>query len=273
MSNKEKYIGQSKIKGVPKKPLIFKLSEKVKDTLDDLQDQINHIVYDGGIVYNDFGYDQNIGISQKTLTEAINDLWDKIESITGEAYRGISMAVAPSYYIGEDGCTVHIAASALDIAGVFEEIWFYWNDSEEPFAGSAEPTDYFEFDTEIAETTYIKCKAKILGIWHQASKLITHFSSYWLGFGTDYQSIMDKEHLVYPVPHHMRAAYDLIANENDHLFIILGEAIAPEFIRADMNGMEIKFNQSTVTVGDNVYKIFTSKDIYREGAYNIDING
>ena len=69
------------------------------------------------------------------------------------------MVVTPSYYVGEDGCTVHISASSIEASGIFEEIWFYWNDNTEPFAGSPEPVNHFEFDTEISETTYVKCKA------------------------------------------------------------------------------------------------------------------
>jgi hypothetical protein len=64
----------------------------------------------GVVLSNQFGDEQYIGINQKTLTKAINDLWNKIESITGESDKSINMIVTPSYYIGENGCTVNISA-------------------------------------------------------------------------------------------------------------------------------------------------------------------
>ena len=71
-----------------------------------------------------FGDSDLIGISQKTLTNAINRIWDKIEDITGETLRGISMSVNPEYFIS--GSTiVNITANAVEASGLFEHIAFY----------------------------------------------------------------------------------------------------------------------------------------------------
>lgn len=72
----------------------------------------------------------------------------------------------------------------------------------------------------------------------------------------------------------MRGAYDIHVADGDHIIIILGENIAPQFIRADMNGFEIPFNSGETIVKDgNNYVVFTSQNTYIEGIYNIDING
>lgn len=199
-------------------------------------------------------------------------MWNKLEDVTGEVLRGISMAVTPSYYIGEDGCAVHISASSIETSGIFEEIWFYWNDNIEPFAGSSEPVNGFEFDTEISETTYIKCRAKILGIWYEDYKLITHYPSIWIGAGNNYQSVMTDAHIA-QLRQHMRGEVDITAQAGNRIYIIIAESLADGFIRADMNGIEIAFTQSTITIDDKRYKVFASENTYQAGTYNIDING
>ena len=245
----------------------------------DLQNQIASQQIHGLAVSNVFGMeeaDKLIGISKYTLTEAFNKIWQMFEDITGEAYRGISMVVTPSYYIGEGGCTVHIEASTMNTLGIFEEIEFYWNDDAEPFVFSKEPVSHFEFDTEISESTYIKCRAKIMGLWYEAQKLITNYSSFFLGSGDTYTDMLDsqghfKPEYAIPVK---RAAHDVEVGDDKHIIIAIGENLRDWFIRADLNGMEIAFNESApIDIDGYNYIILTSVDTYQEGVMNIDING
>jgi len=246
-------------------PLLKPLKEKDAD----LQNQIDSFNAHGLSVSNQFGNNQHIGISQKTLTLAFNKLWQKLEDITGEVLQGISMAVTPSYYIGEEGCTVNITADTVDTAGIFEYIKFYLNGE---LIGEAEEVHHFETETEISDTSVVRCEAQILGIPYEESKTITHYASFWLGAGTDYTDIMDNEHLV-PIHRVMRCAKDITASEDDRIFIVIGESLSERFIRADINGAEIPMTEETVTIEDVTYKVFTSENTYQAGTYNIDING
>jgi hypothetical protein len=83
---------------------------------------------------------------------------------------------------------------------------------------------------------------------------------------------MDVQHVI-PITNGMRGAYDVIVHEGEHIIVIVGESLREGFIRADINGVEIAFTESTVTVDDNTYRVFVSKDTYQAGTYNIDING
>ena len=92
---KERYIGNSKVKEQYNKPLVFvlkdgsvsekKLAPELRNKINNLQNQIDSIDEHGIAVSNEFGTDQHISISQYTLTGAINKLWQKIEDITGES--------------------------------------------------------------------------------------------------------------------------------------------------------------------------------------------
>lgn len=241
----------------------------IRQAVEDLQNQIDSLDEHGVALSNQFGNDAHIGISQKTITEAINRIWQKIEDITGEVLQGINMVVTPEYFISEDGATVHVSANTVEANGIFEKLSFYVNGA---LVAQAENTDQFEADIELTETSLIKCVAKIMGVEYIREKIVTHYNSFWLGAGTDYTDIMDAAHTI-PITNGMRGAYNVTCADGDHIFVIVGDTLAAGFIRADLNSIEIPFTESTVTLDGKTYKVFTSDNTYIAGTYNIDING
>lgn len=229
----------------------------------------------GGVaLLQDFGNSIYFGVSQKVLTEAFNKIWAKIEDITGESLLGFQMAVTPEYYIGEEGCNIHVTATTVDTVGVFEEIRFLingiqvWPTTEE----EGKNVSYAEFDTEISETSVVECDAKILGVPYSKQAIITHYSSFWLGAGSTHSDVMKNSNLR-PITNGMRGAYNIDLTSGQKIIIVLGTSLRQGFIRADINGVEIAFVETTVTVDGNTYKVLTSENTYQAGTYNIDING
>ena len=216
-----------------------------------------------------FGNSEDIGVTQKTLTDGFNKIWAKIEDITGESLLGFQMAVTPEYYIGEEGSNIHVTATTVDTVGVFEYIKFYINGQ---LIKEGENVDYMEFDTEITETSVVTCVAKILGVEYQKQAIITHYSSFWLGAGSTYSDVMKNSNLR-PITNGMRGAYNIDLASGQKIIIVLGKSLREGFIRADINGVEIAFVETTVTVNGNTYKVLTSENTYQAGTYNIDING
>ena len=216
-----------------------------------------------------FGDSEDIGVTQKTLTDGFNKIWSKLEDITGESLLGFQMAVTPEYYIGEEGCNIHVTATTVDTVGVFEQLDFYINGQ---LINHGENVDYMEFDTEITETSVVTCVAKILGIEYQKQAIITHYSSFWLGAGSTYTDVMKNSNLR-PIANGMRGAYNIDLASGQKIIIVLGESLRQGFIRADINGVEIAFVETAVTVDGNTYKVLTSENTYQAGTYNIDING
>lgn len=238
-----------------------------------LDPDLLNIIYSAGEhgyhLSTEFGSSTVLGVCQKTLTIAFNSLWSKIEDITGESLHGISMVVSPTYFIGEDGCAVHITANTADTAGIFEKIQFFINGE---LLTEAENVDFFEFDTNIAETSVVMCKAKILGIEYVEQKVITHYSSFWLGAGDTYTDIMNLAYVI-PITNGMRGAYNVRVADGQHIFIVVSDSLREGFIRADINGVEIKFVENSIVRDGKVYKVFTSENTYQTGTFNIDING
>lgn len=222
---------------------------------------------DGTALAGDFGSSEYSGINQKTITEAINKIWDTLGEISGKNYQGIIFEVSPEYFVGEKG-NIHIKASTEDTTGIFEKLQIYSNGE---LVVETENTNYFEYDFEITETSVIMCKAKILGIEYTQMKTITHYNSFWIGAGTSYEDAMTLNNIV-PITNGLKGSYNITFNQGDYLFIIIGDSLREEFARADMNGMEIPFTEREISIDENTYKIFTSQNPYNSGTYNIDIN-
>jgi hypothetical protein len=70
-----------------------------------------------------------------------------------------------------------------------------------------------------------------------------------------------------------RAAKDVTLTSGQHIIIVMGQYMRPGFIRADINGVEIEFTESTYIENGNTYAVLTSVNTYQSGTYNIDING
>ena len=223
----------------------------------------------GSAITDQFGNSELVAVNQKVHTAAINKIYEILEDITGNIYHGINMVVTPEYFIGEDGATVSITANTTETNGIFEFIEFYINES---LIARGENVDYFTYNTTINETSVVKCVAKILGVEYTRKKLITHYNSFWLGAGAAYSDIMDVEHVI-PITNGMRGAYDVDVAQGQHIIIIVGESLAGGFLRADLNGVEIPFTESTITVDNKNYRVFTSENTYNAGTFNIDING
>ena len=241
-----------------------------EDKLDeDLLNQIRSAGAHGYALAKEFGDSTLIGVCQKALTKAFDKVYGILEELSGNVYRGISMVVTPSYFISEEGCDVHITATTVEANGVFEHIAFFV-DGE--LIAEAEDVESFETDAELTETAEVKCVAKIMGIEYERVKVVTHYNSFWLGAGASHQDIMDVNHLI-PIKNGMRGAYDVNVLDGQHIIIVLGESLREGFLRADINGVEIPFVESTVTVNGNRYKVFVSENTYQAGTYNIDVNG
>lgn len=289
---KEKYIGESGMLSQPSKKLTLviadgavttdkigdesvtpeKLSprimtEVIEPTYAELQTQINNI--NNGNLTNDFGDREDLAISQVTLTEAINGLWEKIESVTGENLYDISMTIVPNFFVSTDGCDINLTAHSVSATNKFDKVTFYMDGVE---IGSDYNTQNYTTTAFTDHTVTITCVAKILGKNYTKEQVITYYKAFWLGAGTNYRQVMNMEHLI-PITENMRGAYDVPCNAGDHIYIIMGESMLPTFLRADINGFELQFDRNLVTVDDNDYYVLTSVNTYKAGTYNVDING
>lgn len=289
MSQRDKFVGEAPLDEQVKKPLHFvlkpgsvgnkhlqkgcitadKLAEEfIKDLVKDLAEEAIEEIK-GKIVADKFGNSTAITISQRLLTDTINDIYNQLRDIKGEPPVGLYLTASPEYFIGEEGCDVHI--KAISTQGIMEHVAFYVDDVKIE-NGESEFVYQFEADTHIDKTSVIRCEATIFGIDYSVDKVLTHYTSFWLGAGASYTDIMDTSHTI-PIEQTIRGAFNVECGEGEHIIVIVGDTLKKGFVRADLNGFEIPFSVQKITKNGNIYWVFTSENVYHKGTYNIDING
>ena len=240
---------------------ITKLEAKIKQ-LETLVKSFLKTKDTGQAFSNEFGNDDFIGVNQKTLTKTINKIWNKLSEISGEGYQGILLEVTPEYFYGEQ-TIVHIIASTEHTNDIFERLEIYL-DGE--LITEVKNVEHFEYDLPVTKTSVLMCKAQILGIEYTEQKTITHYHSFWMGAGQDYIDVMNTYNVINLDE---SKSYNKVFNPDDYLIIVTNE----NFIRADMNGLEIPFDEPyEINVDDTIYRVYKSKNTYKQGTYNIDIN-
>lgn len=225
---------------------------------------------EAGAITQEFGNNRELAISQKTLTDAINALWDKIGDITGETYGGFSMYVNPQYFYGEQ-CQVHIVVSPAGGRGPFEKLKIYANSEVVAEAENVETA--LEYDLTIDRKTILTCEAQIMGETYTETRTIEKFSEFWAGAADEgeYADIMNNSHRIQVNPAN-RYTVDIAFADNQKLYIVLNKDYG-EILRADMNGFEIPMTKTVQTIDNVEYYVYESDNNYNEGTYNIDING
>lgn len=244
------------------------LMDTIEQKCEELDTLIEDIKESKLSLSDQFGDSTAVGITQKTLTESINNIWAKLRDITGDDARELVMTITPPYFISNEGADVHIKATCKDANKVFEKVSLYLNGE---LLTEAENVESIDYDTHIDEESTIKCTAQIMGKEYSVEDTIKRYSNFFVGAGKVFTSIMDAEHSVEIGKH---KSINITCEDGDNIYVVIGEELASEFIRLDMNGFEIPFleGERTVVIDGVKYYIYISSNTYKAGTYNIDIN-
>ena len=98
-----------------------------------------------------------------------------------------------------------------------------------------------------------------------------HENVFYMGAGTSYTDVLNSAHMK-PVNVSMKINADVVCENGDNIILVIESSFRKYFFRADMNGVEMGFTESTQTVDGVEYKVLTSENTYGAGTYNIDIN-
>lgn len=217
-----------------------------------------------------FGDSQTLGISQNTLSKNFNLLAQEILNVTGKTL-GIVLDIIPPYVITATSDTITITVTSQ--FGYMDTVEIY---ADGVLIGSGANTLEFSVTHTIAQDTIIKAKAMILGNDYIEEKQVKKLFPYFIGAGNVYNDVMKPAYAI-PYDGKLTGSFNVSVNQGDHLFIIIPSYLRDSMVRtnilgevvasADMNGFEIPFDESTV--GD--LTVFTSKNTYNHGIYNIDI--
>lgn len=252
-------------------PLLDQLDRMHRIILRDLQNQINGFYDHGVALSNFFGDNTNIGISQKTLTYAINRIYDLLEEALDRTLKEFTWEVTPIYVYGQEPTAVTVTALPVEEGGILEHVEL-WVDGEIIEDATAEGVTSYAYTFETNKTVDVTLKAQVLGIPYERSQRVTHYDSFWMGGGSTYTSIYNKTDKVVDVSNGMRTSKNISVESGQYIFIVLGNYLKDAFVRADINGVEIPFLPADTTTLSG-FTIYKSENTYQAGTYNIDING
>ena len=264
---------------------ITSLWSLILNKLDDLEQRINSYTENGVALSNKFGDNETIGVSQKALTNVVNDLYSKLASCGCSNFSGmgIVMTVTPDSFVSNDGAYVHI--TVYPNAGVFEDIKVYLKDGdldEIPVQNMVynESKSYYETLEPILihDTTRVRAEGIILGIPYYEEKYIMKKKAFYIGSGSTWNEV---ENVINLRDLNSLGKYDVRVNrDGDFIFVIVDNSEAQNIIMLDnvstgqpsieMNGMLIPMT----TEIDNLrgLTIYKSKNRYQIGGYPITIN-
>lgn len=243
------------------------LDGKYSNITNELYSLIASLQVSGIALSQKFGYREDIGISQKTLTKAIGRLWEELGTITGKIYMDYTLTVEPSLIYSEVAESVVVTVDCSESISDFDSIKIYLNGELK-----AESHDVNRFTTNltIVETSIIRAEGIIMGKLISKESRVSKHIPFFMGSGLAYTDIMNEECRKVIVGT-LEGDYDaVLCTSGQYLFVIIPISRKEEFRRCkmDMNGFEIPFD---ITEMDD-FIVCRSKNVYQAGTYNIDIN-
>lgn len=242
------------------------LNEKcrcMQKQLNELRQLVTSYTAHGIALSRCFGPNDDIGVTQRSLTNEVTRIWNKLNEITGEPGKGICVEFTPEVIISEDAADVQVTVTSRD--EIFERVRIYVNDE---LAIDRHMTEGFVDHLTLTETSCVRTVAQILGREYTDIRIVSKLFPFFIGSGTEWQEVMKAENAK-PYRGHLRGSYDMkVTSENDHIYVIFPTWARDQMIRVDMNGYEIAVTEYQ---RDNL-TILESLNVYQAGKYNIDIS-
>ena len=233
--------------------------------IDDLENQMQSFLAtaSGGEAFSTmYGNSNVMGVTQKTLTETINGLYQLIFDTLGIEVGDVQISITPDSFFSNEAAVVNIAATAD--YGLFDFVKVYF-DGVKVIEETSVVT--FSEDRIIGGTTTIRVEAQVLGKLYTYEKTVTMASDLFVGAGATYQDVYDPQY-ARPYDGDPTGQYTVEVAEGQRIVIILPTADVSKIEQIEMNDFNIPMD--TTTFG--IYTAYTSLNTYQAGTYTIDIN-
>ena len=209
-----------------------------------------------------YGNSNVMGVTQKTLTETVNGLYQLIFDTLGIEVGDVQISITPDGFFSNEAAVVNIAATAD--YGLFDFVKVYF-DGVKVIEKTSVVT--FSEDRTIGKTTTIRVEAQVLGKLYTYEKTVTMASDFFIGAGATYEDVYDPQY-TRPYDGDPTGSYTVEVAEGQRIIIILPTADVSKIEQIEMNDFNIPMD--TTTFG--IYTAYTSLNTYQAGTYTIDIN-
>lgn len=189
--------------------------------IDDLENQMQSFLAtaSGGEAFSTmYGNSNVMGVTQKTLTETINGLYQLIFDTLGIEVGDVQISISPDSFFSNEAAVVNIAATAD--YGLFDFVKVYF-DGVKVIEETSVAT--FSEDRTIGGTTTIKVEAQVLGKLYTYEKTVTMASDFFIGAGATYEDVYDPQYAK-PYDGDPTGQYTIEVAEGQRIIIILPTA-------------------------------------------------
>lgn len=247
-------------------------TEKIKDanvTWEKIDANLKNIIATGGGQHGiplatEFGNSDEVGITQKTLTESRNDLQNQINTIINDK-AVVSLAASPNpVFVGDESvisltATTDTEASLITISKGVTII--------DAGSGLTLSTTDTITPSEAGNTTYI-ARFTIAGLQKTATKSVTAVYPVYYGAGSDYTDATNQASArITPA-----GTYTVtVANDEDYVFFVVPRTM--NITSAQMSGFDFPLEASVnVEIEDVEYKYYQGSNTYDAGTLTIVIS-
>lgn len=220
---------------------------------------IRSIISGGVALKQEFGENNDFGISQAFLTQIIKSIQNQINYIRGENVFGLTLTASPN--IIRPGLATPVTITGT-INGNADEIGITIN-SESTIV---ENTNSCTVTVTLTDDTVVTGYAIQNGIRYETSINITKMALIKYGSGSVYSDVTNTVSQLTPI-----GTYEIeISANNKYVFFCVPYSM--QINRATMNGFEFPLNSPVVaTIGNVEYKVYQSSNTYDIGNLTIEI--
>ena len=254
------------------------LDRKYSQITSELRQMINSLQVGGIALSKHLGDKEDIGITQKTLTELFGFIFDTSSNVPvyvpetksvsfmgNQIKRDFTLTAEPSLVYSVSPISVLVTADCTGSITPFDYIKIY---VEGDLKAEAEDVYVFSPTVVLNTSSMIQAVGSIAGKVITKEVRVVKEVPFFMGSGNVYTDVMNvscqKE-----LDGSIEGSYDVVVkNNNEYIFIIIPITSKDKYRRADMNGYEIPVTKTEMPE----FVIYKSQNRYNAGTYNVDID-
>lgn len=246
-------------------PTLNTLDAKYKNITNELYTMVRSLQVGGVALSNILGSSEEIGITQKSLTELFANILEELSEVTGKEYRTFTLTVSPLLTYTEESVEITVTADCTGSITNFDAVQIFIDD-----VLMSESSDIYEYTMKysIDKSVTVKVIGTVAGKEITKTQDVSVQVPFFMGSGSVYTDIMNEE-CRKELEGTLEGDYDVtVSSDGDYIFIIIPISTKEQFRRADMNGYEIPLTSTEY----QEYVVYESSNTYKAGTYNVDIN-
>ena len=225
----------------------------------------------GGIALKQsFGDSELVGISQKVITEKVDDLQDQINKLHPSTF-GIKLTITPNIIYEEQDTNITIKVETLD-EEIADNIKIIIDDE---IISETVDSDSLEITELISENKVIRAEAIKDGFSYEAETEVKTTRPYYIGAGEEYNDILTDAYKQ-SIKLNPIGTYNInVENNANYLFFVVPDSMTINNVT--MNGFNVPLNPPEEVIiipasgeGFN-YKVYKSINTYDSGLLTVTI--